>query len=389
MSIDSSPELVVVDCETTGLGKHDRIVELAAVTVDTSTGVISDEYDTLINPERDVGPTGIHGITPSMVEAAPTFAEIVAALARRLDGAVLVAHNLSFDARMLLREFERLGVPTDLGDGYCTFRATRERLPSACGRYGIELSQHHRALADARATARLAMKLIEQEDWFRLRSVNVGSVPFAPNPRTLRRSAEARMSETARVVAHAAFPHSDEAILQYLDALDWVLDDFEIDDEERAEMARLAESLEISETDRQAAHRSYLTSIIAAAERDGVVTEAEQKLIKSVANALAVEEIVLPEVTEIPEAIGCSPGMRVCFTGQVVIGGQEYPRARLEQLAAQVGMQPVSSVTKKGCDLLVAVDSSSSSGKARKAKSYGIPIMAAASFVPEVTAGGD
>ena len=50
MSIDSSPKLVVVDCETTGLGKQDRIVELAAVTVDPSTGVISDEYDTLINP---------------------------------------------------------------------------------------------------------------------------------------------------------------------------------------------------------------------------------------------------------------------------------------------------------------------------------------------------
>ena len=86
--------LVVIDCETTGLGSHDRIVEIAALTLDPRTWELTDEYDTLINPERDVGPVGIHGITASMVETAPTFPEIITTLARRLHGATLIAHNL-------------------------------------------------------------------------------------------------------------------------------------------------------------------------------------------------------------------------------------------------------------------------------------------------------
>ena len=61
----------IVDCETTGFGKHDRIVEVAAVVVDGTSGAVVDEYDTLVNPQRDTGPVGVHGVTASMVEAAP------------------------------------------------------------------------------------------------------------------------------------------------------------------------------------------------------------------------------------------------------------------------------------------------------------------------------
>ena len=52
----STPRLVVIDCETTGLGQHDRIVEITALTLNPQTWEPVDEYDTLINPERDVGP---------------------------------------------------------------------------------------------------------------------------------------------------------------------------------------------------------------------------------------------------------------------------------------------------------------------------------------------
>ena len=84
-----TPRLVVIDCETTGLGQHDRIVEIAVLTLAPQTWEPMDEYDTLINPERDVGPVGVHGITASMVEAAPTFPEVAAALTHRLHGAIL------------------------------------------------------------------------------------------------------------------------------------------------------------------------------------------------------------------------------------------------------------------------------------------------------------
>ena len=67
-----SPKPVVVDVETTGFGAHDRIVEIAVITLDPETWETQDEYDTLINPERDVGPTGVHGVTAGMVEPEPT-----------------------------------------------------------------------------------------------------------------------------------------------------------------------------------------------------------------------------------------------------------------------------------------------------------------------------
>ena len=89
------------------LGRHDRIVEIAALTLDPKTWEPVDEYDTLINPERDLGPVGLHGITASMVESAPVFSEVAAALAGRIHHAILVAHNLSFDSRMLAYEFAR------------------------------------------------------------------------------------------------------------------------------------------------------------------------------------------------------------------------------------------------------------------------------------------
>ncbi len=93
------PKPVVVDVETTGFGPNDRVVEIAAITLDPATWETVDEYDTLINPGRDVGPTGVHGITASMVEAAPTFSDIIAAIAGRLQGSLLIAHNLAFDSR--------------------------------------------------------------------------------------------------------------------------------------------------------------------------------------------------------------------------------------------------------------------------------------------------
>ena len=159
-----APQLAVIDCETTGLGRHDRIVEIAVLTLDPDSWETLDEYDTLINPERDVGPVELHGITASMVEAAPTFAQVAAPLARRLHGAVLIAHNISFDARMLRYEFTRLHVEFGAVSGRCTLRATREKLGAACRRHGIALENAHRALADARSTAALGRKVLTDEE---------------------------------------------------------------------------------------------------------------------------------------------------------------------------------------------------------------------------------
>ena len=207
----------IVDCETTGFGKHDRIVEIAAVVVDETDGSVVDEYDTLVNPQRDTGPVGVHGVTASMVEAAPSFEEVAAALAFRLDRAVLVAHNLSFDARMLRQEYERVDADFDEGQGHCTLRLTSENLETACARYGIVLEGHHRALADARATSELLWHVLD--DAADGTPAAVGTEHLPVTPRTLRRDASvgSQQSQMARIVSQAQYPTSDGTMTDNMD----------------------------------------------------------------------------------------------------------------------------------------------------------------------------
>ena len=85
----------VIDVETTGLkqGWHHRLVEVAIVHVDR-VGAVTDEWCTLVNPKRDLGPQHKHGITATEVRSAPDFGQVAAAVVERLRGRVLVAHNL-------------------------------------------------------------------------------------------------------------------------------------------------------------------------------------------------------------------------------------------------------------------------------------------------------
>ncbi|MCY4104687.1 MAG: exonuclease domain-containing protein [bacterium] len=101
----------VLDTETTGFARSDRIVEIALLTV--VAGEVVDEFDTLVQPGRDPGPVHVHGITPAMLQAAPRFADLARDIAARLNGSVIVAHNIHFDLRMLRGEFERIGAAFD------------------------------------------------------------------------------------------------------------------------------------------------------------------------------------------------------------------------------------------------------------------------------------
>ncbi|MCY4428258.1 MAG: exonuclease domain-containing protein [Halieaceae bacterium] len=369
------PTPVVVDVETTGFGRNDRIVEIAAITLNPVTWETIDEYDTLINPERDVGPSGVHGISASMVEAAPTFTEIIASISRRLRNTVLIAHNLAFDTRMLQYEFERRGVAIDPGAGLCTYLATRKKLVLACKEHKIPLCQQHRALADARATAELARKLRFVNRTDSVKVVDIGDVPQKLSHHTLRRGlVDAGTSPMYRVVSCASYPSCDSAIQQYLDMLDWVLDDGVIDDVEHSEIERLARELGISEEQRMSAHRDYLNCIISAARRDQVISAADNELIARIAGQLGLHHVAIPEITHIPPISSIPVGSRVCFTGAA-------NKSHLESLACNAGFEAVRNVSKKGCDFLIAADIATSSSKARNARKWAIPIISLSDFV--------
>jgi len=153
----------VVDVETTGFSpRTDRIVEIAIVLLDPA-GNHEDEWSTLVNPLRGVGPSWVHGIGQEDVAEAPTFSEVAPHVMAALAGRTFVAHNAAFDLRFVSTEMARAGLP--LGEGFpalCTMQWSRtfvqaptQKLVDCCLAAGVELVDAHAALGDARATAGL------------------------------------------------------------------------------------------------------------------------------------------------------------------------------------------------------------------------------------------
>lgn len=372
----------VIDVETTGFGRSDRVVEVSVVTLDDLFRPI-EEFDSLINPGRDVGPTSIHGITATMVSSAPTFEDIAGVLAGQLTDAVLVAHNLPFDVRMLRQEFDRVGGMLIPGIGFDTLGPTGCALDVACEALRIPLHHHHRALADARATAELIRALWEADD--ELTPAVALYPPSAKTVRTLRREAVAETTlPLPRLRPPQRYPTGDERALSYLHALNWMLDDAVIDETERQQLNELAEDLGLDPVHLTQLHSHYLRHLVDAVTGDGVVTTEERALLERVATALGVDSAFLPERSPLGPVVGeLAAGSRVCFTGDAT----HWSRSELEAAAALAGFQPVSSVTRRACDLVVAADPASQSGKAGKARQYGIPIVALTAFVTRIGLG--
>jgi DNA polymerase-3 subunit epsilon len=390
-------EYVVLDTETTGTNKTDRIVEIALIAFKGNQ--VLEEWSTLINPQRDVGKTNIHGITASMVSAAPLFDDVVNDIFRIINNRVLIAHQFSFDARMLTQEFNRAKTEGNIGKGFCTMIAARRLLPAgkssladSCKEFGIKVVDSHSALGDSRMTMELFHRLSEDEQEVSPASVDysIGSNPA----RILVRTAFSNKKDDAleRIQAFTKkvpFPTSDEKFVAYLLLLNMAMQDLIISKDEEVELSNWAEDLGVSEKDVKKLHSGYLDSFVQAALRDGVITLHEREMIEKVGSALHLP-VVIPETAQPIKANtdNLNVGKKVCFTGAAIgFNGEQISREDLEALAAKVGLHPVSSVTKKGCDVLVAADESSMSGKAKKAKDWGIPVVSVEKFITFCTFG--
>ena len=373
----SGTPISVVDCETTGLGRSDRIVELAIVTMVAETGEVLEEFETLVNPERDVGPVHIHGVTAEMAGWAPTFEEVAPVVASRLHRSTIVAHNLNFDLRMLQQEFSRSNRTIDWGVGICTLRLTGLRLGHAARAFGVPMGGHHRALSDARAAASLLWRL---GDWpIGTPCVFDGGVGRT-SCRTLRREAFGAPIDLPlrRWIRAACVPSSAEACVEYFDLLEHALADLHLSDEEAEELRGLQDRVGLRASQVRSMHSAYFESLCQAALADGVITDRERSVLRSVAASLGIPEQQIPETsrTVIPGPRSLPSGTRICFTGAAVgADGGPILREWLEGVAASRGLQPVAAVTKKGCDLLVVADLATQSSKARKAREYAIPVI--------------
>lgn len=402
--------IAIIDVETTGLRPwgNDRIIELAIVVVSTN-GEILHEFDTLLNPERDIGPTSIHRISAGDVRLAPRFREIAGDVLQVLTGVTHVAgHNISFDLRFLLSEYQRLGVEIPHLPAICSYQQMgRTTLRKCCEEHGIQCTDSlHRALIDARATAQLITQLCTENptllDEYRCHEISWPVLPVLKTQQFPREHAVAAVSsppgflQRLSGLMHHNVDASPANVVVYLAIIDRILEDRLVDSGEETILVEAAHELQLTQSQLLAAHSQYLQSLAAVAISDGQVTEAERRDLHLVARLLGQDvqmlDYMLDTATRQLAAVSGTAtrkrsmeqslvGLRVCFTGELLssINGSAVTRDLAESLAIRAGLEVAASVTRK-LDILVVADPNSQSMKARKAREYGTRIVAETVF---------
>lgn len=397
----------VIDIETTGLSPahHHRILEIAVVLVDDAGNSVY-EWETLLNPQRDVGATEIHGLTAADVYAAPTFDQVAAELESLLCGRVPVAHNLAFDAPFVAAEYERLGfaVPLDRTSGLCTMRLASRYLPSGprtleacCDCIGCRIESAHAALDDARATARLLSHYISHDNdflgsWFDvIADAQKGDWPAIPSGNgscVSRQTAAATSSQhfLGRLASRTPRSEMHPEANSYMALLDRVLLDGELSRHEEDELVSAAQMMGLSREDAAALHSQYLSALARLALDDGVVTSDERADLETVAATLGLTASAVESALETPAPLtigvceigtfSLTPGDAVVFTGDA----PGVDRKELEYQARSLGLRVTGAVSGK-TNLVVAADPDSISGKARKARDLGVPIVDYATYL--------
>jgi len=396
----------VLDVETTGLRPswRDRIVEIAIIQV-SDAGQIEAEWCTLVNPERDLGPQRIHGISAAEARQAPRFKDLAGTIAELLRSRIPVAHNWAFDSEFIAYEFERLGygVPIREDTGLCTMHLGGQFLPEAgrslaacCRAAGVPLVNAHSALYDARAAAGLLAhfvtmagmpppwmaRLVGGRDW--------PNIPVSGDVEAVSRRVEGHVEPhfLSRLVERLPRTHRPNADA-YLDVLDRALLDRHISAVEANALVSVADRLGLAREDLEELHQRYLQALATVAALDGEIGDNERADLEGVADLLALErEYVDGVLSTARHAVAltggpsASPSKRLYLRrgDEVVFTGEtREPREVWEARATRAGLRVGKDVTTR-TRLLVAADPDTMSGKAEKAARYGIPIVHPVAF---------
>lgn len=161
----------ILDIETTGgQFNEEGITEIAIYKFDGHEVV--DQFISLVNPEIPIQPfvVKLTGINNAMLRSAPKFYEVAKRIIEITQDCVIVAHNASFDYRILRTEFRRLGYDFE-AKTLCTVELAKKLIPEqpsySLGKLvrslGIPMADRHRASGDAMATTKLFKMLLEKD----------------------------------------------------------------------------------------------------------------------------------------------------------------------------------------------------------------------------------
>jgi DNA polymerase-3 subunit epsilon len=169
---------IAIDVETAN-NQPTSICALGAVKV--VGGAIVDKFYQLVKPEPEWYirrfSEEIHGIFREDTADAPTFDLVWYNMLEQFNinihnvcNVIFVAHNKAFDERCLRAAHQVYRIDWPSPAFYCTLTAARRKiprqligsysLPCVCDFMGIPFNNHHNALADAEACAKIAMTLL-------------------------------------------------------------------------------------------------------------------------------------------------------------------------------------------------------------------------------------
>lgn len=164
-------DFVAIDVETAN--QHPTsICSIGAVKVEG--GRIVDRFYEFVKPTPDYYLSyftrNIHGISKHHTSGARTFDRVWGDLDKFISGLPLVAHNKAFDERCIIHTFKAYGMEYPGYAFHCTLTAAKRQIPRSavssyslpylCEFFAIPFDNHHNALADAEACAKLALALL-------------------------------------------------------------------------------------------------------------------------------------------------------------------------------------------------------------------------------------
>jgi len=301
--------IAILDFETTGLTPGiDRVVEASVVRIDPG-GRPRLVFDTLINPNRRMSATDIHGITDQDVADAPRFEDVAADFLEAVSGCVVAAYNVYFDIRFFSFEFGRLGLST-LPPHFCLMylrpmlgMGGRCRLAEACVAHGLPYEDQHIAAADCEASALLmnlylktmqgrgvvtfadlaALKSYKFTKSFR--NDTFGRFPElgSCDPSKLKSRRDALVCEEAV----AALPKTSRAgenkeagLRAYWDTLCDAVSDLDLEESELAALATRRFEFGLSEEQVRAVHTKVYMSVLAEYADDWIITAEERESLR-------------------------------------------------------------------------------------------------------------
>ena len=161
-------DFVAIDFETAN-NYRSSVCSVGIVVV--KGGVVVDRIYELIKPEPNYYNymnTQVHGLTSDDTDSAPVFPDVWQAIALKIEGLPLVAHNSPFDSGCLRAAYRTYCMDYPDYEFYCTLKAARKkfrnipnhRLSTVAQHCGYNLTNHHHALADAEACAVIALQTL-------------------------------------------------------------------------------------------------------------------------------------------------------------------------------------------------------------------------------------